>query len=404
MRRDLSELELRGFHAAVAKRSLGEANLGFASLDVTSAAQIWSMVTTAYPLPVLADVSRCLSGRELAVFKQSLAVESAGKVSCSVKVLRVDRALALWAIACAVEAGRPVSVRGSGLPWRLAGAAMLALPLAACATLGSNINGSFSCEAPGGTCAPSTVIDDQALSMIQNARPMTPAGPYMQQGTSLGAKVIAASSRSQGRILSMGDGVAHRDRRVVKVVFPSYVDRRGYLHEARTIQAVADNGGWMQVSQGELNAGEAAVGQTRAIEGAHYAPPVQPIVDIGMNTPAELSGWALQGRATLGPPTVMGPTPDLAAVAAARARVGQPKLPTSVGEIKAAVDAKLGVAPSAEQSSLTGEPLVGVASSPASSTGAKSPQLASGLGAPNPTVSPNVVVGNKPASFPGKVE
>ena len=50
------------------------------------------------------------------------------------------------------------------------GLAVLATQLAACASmLGGNVKGNFSCSAPGGTCAPSTVIDDQALSVAVRA-------------------------------------------------------------------------------------------------------------------------------------------------------------------------------------------------------------------------------------------
>jgi conjugal transfer pilus assembly protein TraV len=96
--------------------------------------------------------------------------------------MSLEAAHAFWRLAGklgALAARRKASPRS-----KVAGAAVLGLAatqMAACTTfLGSNIKGSFSCNAPGGTCAPSTVIDDQALSVIQNARPMSPAGPYFQ--------------------------------------------------------------------------------------------------------------------------------------------------------------------------------------------------------------------------------
>ncbi|MEL6487016.1 MAG: conjugal transfer protein TraV, partial [Pseudomonadota bacterium] len=42
--------------------------------------------------------------------------------------------------------------------------AVLAAGLGGCTTFGTNVNGSFRCDAPDGVCAPSTVIDDNALA------------------------------------------------------------------------------------------------------------------------------------------------------------------------------------------------------------------------------------------------
>ncbi len=53
--------------------------------------------------------------------------------------------------------------------------------LSACTTLGTNVSGSFRCDAPDGVCAPSTVIDDNAISRIEETSStdlLNPAGPY----------------------------------------------------------------------------------------------------------------------------------------------------------------------------------------------------------------------------------
>ena len=50
-----------------------------------------------------------------------------------------------------------------------------------CTTLGTNVSGSFRCDAPDGVCAPSTVIDDSAISRIEETSStdlLNPAGPY----------------------------------------------------------------------------------------------------------------------------------------------------------------------------------------------------------------------------------
>ncbi len=44
----------------------------------------------------------------------------------------------------------------------LAAVTGLALTISGCATLGSNVSGDFACRAPGGTCAPTSAIDDAA--------------------------------------------------------------------------------------------------------------------------------------------------------------------------------------------------------------------------------------------------
>ena len=115
--------------------------------------------------------------------------------------------------------------------------ALLVLPLIAlngCATFGTNVKGSFSCEAPEGICAPSSVIDDRALAMISGDQPaMTPAGPFQREQGVVGPSVASA------------EGVARTGPKILKIVFPSYVDPQGRFHEASIVRAVVDNGAWV---------------------------------------------------------------------------------------------------------------------------------------------------------------
>ena len=125
--------------------------------------------------------------------------------------------------------------------------------------LPDNVKGSFICSAPGGTCAPSTVIDDQAIAMIAAARPQRPASqragsrrylPARTQGmTPAQSDAGFARHRDFARI---SDSLAHRDARTLRVVFPAFIDEAGNLHEARVVHAVADQGGWAQLSEGSL--------------------------------------------------------------------------------------------------------------------------------------------------------
>lgn len=125
--------------------------------------------------------------------------------------------------------------------------------------LPDNVKGGFVCSAPSGTCAPSTVIDDQAIAMIAVSRPQQPASlrtearrysPAMAQGLPP-ARSDAGYARHRN-FARISDNFAHRDARTLRVVFPAFVDEAGNLHEARVIHAVIAQGGWAQLSEGLL--------------------------------------------------------------------------------------------------------------------------------------------------------
>ncbi|MEQ1552358.1 hypothetical protein [Sphingorhabdus sp.] len=340
----------------------------------------------------------------MARFNPALKRQSGGLLHCVHDRVTTAEAQAYWRIASAVA---PLSVshknnrfaRGGG---GTAAVCLAALPLAACATLlGGNVKGNFSCSAPGGTCAPSTVIDDAALATIQNARPMTPtSGPWPQP-----------QMRGEGKIITASGGVVHRDRRVVKVVFPSYVDQRGYLHEARVVHAVADAGGWMQLGAG---GSDPQAPSTMSREQAAQMAPHSAQQGVGQTG---MAGWSLervQGGPTTQEPAIAGfdtRAPDPASVAAARAR-GLGRRPTTPTEIKAAVDEQL----SAKAQSVAAGPGSGAVSL------AQKPQSPPVVG-PGPVLSASEsqasgdiqgkakrpadeqpAVANQPASFPGTVE
>lgn len=125
--------------------------------------------------------------------------------------------------------------------------------------LGDNVKGSFACSAPEGTCAPSTLIDDQALATIESARPMSPVShrltvrsePKGQAGALRSARGGGRSGRSAG-LARVGDTLAHRDARTLRLVFPAFVDDAGNLHEARVVHAIVDQGGWVELTEGSL--------------------------------------------------------------------------------------------------------------------------------------------------------
>ena len=92
----------------------------------------------------------------------------------------------------------------------------LALPLmlaslSACATLGTNVAGDFSCRAPKGGCAPTGSIDAAATAVSH--------GPASER-TPLPARAGIAP----------GD-VARTGERTIKIVFPAHIDSQGTLRD-----------------------------------------------------------------------------------------------------------------------------------------------------------------------------
>ncbi|WP_109356266.1 hypothetical protein [Sphingorhabdus sp. EL138] len=99
--------------------------------------------------------------------------------------------------------------------------ALSSLSLSACASLGSNISGSFDCKAPGGSCAPTSQIDAAAS-----------------------AAMLGQSQPSGRRNLISSAQTARTGERVLKIVFPGFVDASGNLHEARSVHVVARSPDW----------------------------------------------------------------------------------------------------------------------------------------------------------------
>jgi conjugal transfer pilus assembly protein TraV len=125
-----------------------------------------------------------------------------------------------------------------------------------CTTLGGNVKGSFSCVAPDGICAPSSVIDDRALALISGGdgdRLITPAGPY-------------TAPRSEGRGFDTAAVAPSRSQeRVLRIIFPAQIDAAGRLHEQTAVHAVVERGDWQQALAG--NALATTPAQVRAATG-----------------------------------------------------------------------------------------------------------------------------------------
>lgn len=138
---------------------------------------------------------------------------------------------------------------GSAADWRrpvtrrhVAALCGVVLVLAGCTTLGTNINGSFTCGPSGeGSCAPATVIDDRALAEITGDASYIPAGPYRAPGRDVPQSGVVLASGPVSEVVPP-------QQKVLRIVFPAHVDRAGRYHETSVVKAVVDNGAWMQAS------------------------------------------------------------------------------------------------------------------------------------------------------------
>ncbi len=374
-----------GFLRAVARRSRGAISLPRVEVRRGEAIRLWQDLVLAFGPPL----GRDLTSSELTKLRRRAWARSAGHASLGAEMMSLGSGLAFWRLA--VRLGmlaerRPPS--GLARAASIAAVGLAATQLAACTSLfGGNIKGSFACSAPGGTCAPSTLIDDQALSVIQNARPMTPghspAGPYIRQPAAAKPITAAYAPSGSGRLAAASNGMVHRERRVLKVVFPSFVDGGGNLHEPRIVHAVVDDGAWMQLSSGEPNLGEQVEGRAVSLASAAYIPTPAAPAPVSESAAAPVSALADT------PPPAL-PSPE--AVAAARAKAAALKSGNAVDAIRAEVQARLAHTAKAPGASVP---------APAAPASAAPIAVTAAVAAPaSATAKPT----NGPAAFPAKVE
>ncbi len=391
---ELTPQQMTMFQRAVHRRSAGHVRIPAIVLSRSDAITLWLDLVAAFG----EHQGRALSSRELTLLRQRAWRRSAGHVALSEGSLTLPAGLALWNLAGQIEAllARRSQNEGahSGLA-RAAGVAAIGLAatqLAACTSLwGGNIKGNFACSAPGGTCAPSTVIDDQAVAVIQNARPMVPAsGPYFQPPARASGQSARLVPSGSGRIAAASTGVAHRERRVLKVVFPSYVDGAGNFHEPRVVHTVADAGGWMQLS-GATGPGGTAPDTAASLANPQLSATRDPLPDAGK----EPSPVALGASQNLAPSGAM---PDPKVVAEARAKGAARASGAPVDAIRAEVEARLGATPKTAQPVAPSHPQSEPAPKPAAGT------LPAQQDAPRIPAASAPLITNPPASFSGKVE
>ncbi len=121
------------------------------------------------------------------------------------------------------------------------GSAALAA-LAGCATLGGNVKGNFRCEAPGGMCAPTTKIDDQALALISG-----------DQGQGGDGRAPAAGLKGMSASIS-----AQHSPRALKIVLPARQDRFGRWREPTIVYAELEEDGPVVLTGGDRPSGSPA--------------------------------------------------------------------------------------------------------------------------------------------------
>ncbi|SLK08043.1 hypothetical protein [Novosphingobium mathurense] len=381
----LTPKQLASLERAVARRSRGQISLPPAAIERAEAIALWHEVTASFAN----SKGQRLSARDLDRLRSRAWQVSHGHAALSETGLSLEAGLAFWRLA--LRLGKLAERRKPGTLTRAASVAALGLAatqLAACTSLfGGNIKGSFACSAPNGTCAPSTVIDDQALSVIQNARPMTPAGPYMRSPTAARPTTTAYVPSGTGRITPAQGGMAHRERRVLRVVFPSFVDGGGNLHEPRIVHAVVDDGAWMQLSGSEPTAIDRIEGRTASLASAAFTPP--PSLPDAAILPSDMSPAPEVKPAPAGPPS-----PE--AVAAARAKGAALKSGSAIDVIRAEVQSRL-----AQTAKVSG------AAPPVAALAPNAAQGAAHIAAPVDAVKPapgTAAPVNAPAAFPAKVE
>ncbi len=136
--------------------------------------------------------------------------------------------------------GRAIATGREGVLRHLVVMPMFVL-VAGCASGNSHVGSHFDCRAPGGTCAPMSVIDARAVAGLGHAQPVntgTPAHP--QSG---GHTVPAARSTPSTPPLRTNE-------RVLRIVFPAHIDADGVYRDESTAHAVVENGEWVDALTG----------------------------------------------------------------------------------------------------------------------------------------------------------
>ena len=99
--------------------------------------------------------------------------------------------------------------------------------LAGCMTLGGHVRGDFTCRAPGGTCAPTSIIDGRATSDL---------------GSPAGANATLPIRR--GSVRAEPGDIARTSERKLRILFPAHIDATGIFHEEAIAWTIAEPADW----------------------------------------------------------------------------------------------------------------------------------------------------------------
>ena len=115
---------------------------------------------------------------------------------------------------------------------------LLSVSLSGCFR-GSNIRGDFACKAPGGSCAPMSTIDGEAIAGIASAGMGTIRTPGSLPPPSAPLRSVAPAGPDD-------TAPARTTERVLRVVFPAHIDRDGIYREEAAAHAVVEPTQWAQ--------------------------------------------------------------------------------------------------------------------------------------------------------------
>ena len=99
--------------------------------------------------------------------------------------------------------------------------------LAGCMTLGGHVRGDFACRAPGGTCAPTSLIDGRATSDLGSPAGANPTLPVRR-----------------GTVRAEPGDIARTSERKLRIVFPAHIDGSGIFHEEAVAWTIAEPADW----------------------------------------------------------------------------------------------------------------------------------------------------------------
>lgn len=210
--------------------------------------------------------------------------------------------------------------------------------VAGCASFGGNVKGDFLCQAPGGFCAPTSKIDEQALAAMNEGQPQaTGALPGAAArartgliGASLSALVAGPASPDPGT----------RPAKALKVVLPARQDRFGRWRAPQIVYIEPDTSVAMagydpaapqgRLSLADLAAQAPASTLFAALPAANDATGIKARVDAVLKAPAGRTGLAPgaglaeipadPGKPAAAPPASLSTAPDFPALDASGGR------------------------------------------------------------------------------------